>query len=68
MKADGSAVLYVYYKLREYTFQFNAGTYSSNGRSYSVYATLVGHNVNNRQNLLSYSMKVKLGQDISSDR
>ena len=62
VKADGSAVLYVYYKLKEYTFRFNAGTYNR----YDVYATLIGHNVTNQQNQLSYSMTVKLGQDISS--
>nr|MCR4827153.1 InlB B-repeat-containing protein [Bacteroidales bacterium] len=59
--ADGSSILYVYYKLREYTFQFNAGTYSNR----DVEATLTGLGVTG-QGTLSYTMTVKLGQDISS--
>ncbi len=63
--ADGSTVLYVYYKLREYTFYFNAGTYSSGWNSYNVNANLVGKN-SSGTGTLSYTMTVKLGQNISS--
>ncbi|MBR6135762.1 MAG: InlB B-repeat-containing protein, partial [Clostridia bacterium] len=63
--ADGSSVLFVYYKLREYTFRFNAGTYNYNYTNYYVEATLTGKNVTGT-GLLSYTMTVKLGQDISS--
>ena len=63
--ADGSSVLQVYYKLKEYTFTFNAGTYSSGWNSYKVTATLTGKNVSGT-GALDYTMKVKLGQDISA--
>ena len=63
--ADGSSVLYVYYKLTEYTFNFNAGTYSSWFSSYNVQATLTGKGVSGT-GTLNYTMKVKLGQDISA--
>ncbi|MBQ3460975.1 MAG: InlB B-repeat-containing protein, partial [Solobacterium sp.] len=63
--ADGSSVLYVYYKLREYTFQFNAGTYRYNYNNYNVEATLTGKGVTGTGQL-NYTMTVKLGQDISS--
>ena len=65
IKADGSSVLFVYYKLREYTFQFNAGQYSYYYTNYNVEATLTGKNVTGTGNL-NYTMTVKLGQDISS--
>ena len=63
--ADGSSVLYVYYKLREYTFNFNAGTYSSGWSTYNVNATLVGKGVSGT-GTLNYSIKVKLGQNIAT--
>ncbi len=59
--ADGSSVLKVYYKLKEYTFKFNAGKYNS----YNVTATLTGLNVSGTGDL-SYTIKVKPGQDISA--
>ena len=61
IKADGSSVLYVYYKLIEYTFYFEAGSWGL----YTVEATLVGKNVSG-EGRLNYTMKVKLGQDIST--
>ena len=70
VKADGSAVLYVYYRLVTYTIRFNAGKYRVEGWiSYTdcdVYATMPDYGVTNQRGLLSYSMTVKLGQDISS--
>ncbi len=65
VEADGSSVLKVYYKLTEYTFTFNAGTYSSGWSSYDVNAELTGRGVSGTGNL-NYSMTVKLGQDISA--
>ncbi|QTE69336.1 InlB B-repeat-containing protein [Clostridiales bacterium] len=62
--ADGSSVLYVYYKLREYTFIFNGGTYTQ-WYTYNVEATLTGKNVTGT-GTLNYTITVKLGQDISS--
>ncbi len=59
--ADGSSVLNVYYKLVEYTFQFNAGTF---GR-YNVNATLTGKNVSGT-GLLNYSFTAKIGQNITN--
>ena len=63
--ADGSSILYVYYKLREYTFNFNAGTYRSGYTNYDVTATLTDKGVTGT-GTLDYTMTVKLGQDISS--
>ena len=68
IKADGSSVLYVYYKLREYTFRFNAGIYQIplTILTDQITATLVDQKVTGK-GLLSYSMTpVKLGQDISA--
>ncbi|MBE6019009.1 MAG: hypothetical protein E7230_01525 [Clostridiales bacterium] len=61
IEADGSSVLYVYYKLTEYTFHFRPGTYGN----YNVTATLKGDEKTGNNNF-AYTMKVKLGQDISS--
>ena len=63
--ADGSSVLYVYYKLQEYTFNFDAGTYSYGWSNYDVEATLTGKGVSGT-GTLNYTMTVKIGQDISS--
>ena len=68
VSADGSSVLYVYYRLKSYTFRFNAGTYTGFAGTYNVTATL---NVNGTTcsgaGLLNcYTMTVKLGQLISS--
>ena len=57
---DSSSVLYVYYKLVEYTFQFNASTFNG----YNVTATLTGKNVTGT-GLLNYSFTAKIGQNIS---
>ena len=65
IEADGSSVLKVYYKLKEYTFNFNAGTYASSWSNYDVEATLTGKNVTGT-GLLDYTMTVKLGQNIAS--
>ena len=59
--ADGSSVLKVYYKLKSYTFYFNAGK----SGSYNVTADLTGLGVSGT-GTLDYTMTVKLGQDISS--
>ncbi len=59
--ADGSSVLKVYYKLIEYTFYFQP----NNIGGYNVTATLNGDTKTGNNNF-SYTMKVKLGQDISS--
>ena len=63
--ADGSSVLYVYYRLKAYTFTFNAGTFASGWSTYNAEATLTGKGVTGT-GTLSYTMTVKLGQDISS--
>ena len=64
--ADGSSVLKVYYKLKSYTFHFNAGTYSSSWNSYNIKADLTGKGVSGT-GTLNYTMTVKLGQDISAE-
>ncbi|MBQ6389105.1 MAG: InlB B-repeat-containing protein, partial [Mogibacterium sp.] len=63
--ADGSSVLYVYYKLTEYTFHFRPGTYSYNYTNYNVTAPLNGESKTGNNNW-SYTFTAKLGQDISS--
>lgn len=63
--ADGSSVLKVYYKLKSYTFYFDAGKATSGYTSYSVTANLTGLGVSG-SGQLGYTMTVKLGQDISS--
>jgi uncharacterized repeat protein (TIGR02543 family) len=60
--ADGSSVLYVYYKLKEYTFYFRPGQY---GNYAYVTATLKGDTKNGNNNF-NYTMTVKLGQDIAA--
>ena len=59
--ADGSSVLKVYYKLKSYTFLFNAGK----SGSYNVTADLTGLGVSGTGQL-DYTLTVKLGQDVSS--
>ena len=59
--ADGSSVLYVYYKLTEYTFRFRPHNYYG----YDVTASLNGQS-RTGDNYWSYTFKAKLGQDISS--
>ena len=59
--ADGSAVLLVYYKLKEYTFTFTINGESSNNR-YRM--TIKGTTYRGSD---KYSFKAKLGQDISAD-
>ena len=54
IKADGSSVLFVYYKLREYTLNFNR-----NNRGWII-------KPNGTTTTSTYSFNVKLGQDISS--
>lgn len=61
IKADGSSVLYVYYKLKTYTFRFNAGSYYY----VDVNANLTDKGVSGT-GTLGYTMSVKLGQSISS--
>ena len=63
--ADGSSVLYVYYKLTEYTFHFRPGTFSYNYDDYNVTAPLNGESQTGNTNW-SYTFTAKLGQDISS--
>ncbi len=63
--ADGSSVLYVYYKLKEYTFRFNAGRCQLI-LIHDVTATLVNKNCNGTGLLSCYTMTVKLGQNISN--
>ncbi len=65
IQPDGSSVLFVYYKLTEYTFNFRPGTYGSGWNSYNVTASLNGESKTGNNNY-SYSFKAKLGQDISS--
>ncbi len=65
IEADGSTVLMVYYKLKEYTFTFHAGTFSTRYGTYDVTATLTDKGVSG-SGLLNYSFKAKLGQNISS--
>ena len=59
--ADGSSVLKVYYRLKSYTFYFNAGKYNNK----NVTATLTGKGISGT-GTLGYTMTVKLGQDISA--
>jgi uncharacterized repeat protein (TIGR02543 family) len=63
--ADGSSVLFVYYKLTEYTFYFRPGRYSYYNTNYDVTASLNGQSSSGNTNW-TYSFKAKLGQDISS--
>ena len=63
--ADGSSVLFVYYKLTEYTFHFRPGVYYYNYTTYNVTASLNGESRTGNTNW-SYTFKAKLGQDISS--
>jgi len=69
IEADGSSVLYVYYKLKTYTIYFRPGTVSVTNmwgitNNYNVTATLNGDQKSGNSNF-SYTMSVKLGQDIS---
>lgn len=67
IRPDGSTVLMVYYRLKEYTFTFNAGTVSTGWYSTAnVSATLPGKNVTNQTGDLTYSFRAKLGQNIST--
>ena len=63
--ADGSSVLYVYYKLKEYTFHFRPGTVTIYYTDYDVTAPLNGQSRTGNNNY-SYTFTAKLGQDISS--
>ena len=64
VKGDGSSVLYVYYKLKEYTLKFEPGTFYY-GQNYDVTASLNGERKTG-DNDYSYTMNVKLGQDIAN--
>ena len=60
--ADGSSVLYVYYKLRTYTFTFTINGDSTNGR----YRMTIDGTTYRADRNTKYSFTAKLGQDISS--
>ncbi|MBQ6051776.1 MAG: Cna B-type domain-containing protein, partial [Clostridia bacterium] len=60
--ADGSAVLYVYYKLTTYTFTFTIHNSSNNGR----YRMTIGGTTYRASDNTKYSFTAKLGEDISA--
>ena len=48
IEADGSSVLFVYYKLKEYTFRFRPGVYHSNNALVNKNWTLISKKSDNR--------------------
>ncbi|MGI6221720.1 MAG: MBG domain-containing protein [Coriobacteriales bacterium] len=65
IEADGSAVLYVYYKLREYTFTFDINGSSTDNRYRMTIKERTYQDGNSSSN--RYSFTAKLGQDVSAD-
>ncbi|MDD7281153.1 MAG: InlB B-repeat-containing protein, partial [Erysipelotrichaceae bacterium] len=68
VKADGSTVVYQYYDLKEYTYNFNINSskYSSYRNPISNAKITIGGKVYNDVSGTDYSIKVKLGTNLAS--
>lgn len=64
IKADGTSVLYVYYKLIEYTFKFRPGIFNYDYWDYDVTASLKEESKTGN-NDYTYQFTAKLGQGIA---